>query len=68
MVRTIVKPDKASISFDIPEKYIGKEIEVIAFEKSEEPIIKAAKKKTTTFNAVSLDTRGFKFNREEANE
>jgi len=68
MVRTIVKPDKASISFDIPEKYIGKEIEVIAFEKSEESIKKAAKKKAATFNAVSLDTRGFKFNREEANE
>jgi len=68
MIRTIVRPDKTSISFDIPEKYIGKEIEVIAFEKSETVKEKSSKKKTVSFKAVSIDTRGYKFNREEANE
>lgn len=68
MVRTIVKPDRASISFDIPEKYIGKEIEVIAFEKNEGANENVLKKNPVTFNAVSIDTRGYKFNREEANE
>jgi hypothetical protein len=68
MVRMIVRPDKTSISIDIPEKYIGKEIEVIAFEKHEGAKKKAPKKKTVTFNAVSVDTRGYKFNRNEANE
>lgn len=32
----------------------------------EKPVIKTAKKKE--FKATRLDTRGFKFNREEANE
>ena len=68
MVRTTVRPDKASISFDIPEKYIGKEIEVIAYEKNEGANENVPKGKTVTFNAVSIDTRGYKFNREEANE
>ena len=68
MVRTIVRPDKASISFDIPEKYIGKEIEVIAFEKHETSNEGLPRRKTVTFNAISIDTRGYKFNREEANE
>ena len=68
MVRTIVRPDKASISFDIPEKYIGKQIEVIAFEKHEPSNEVAPRRKTVTFNAISIDTRGYKFNREEANE
>ena len=68
MVRTIVRPDKASISFDIPEKYIGREIEVIAFEKNAGVKEKTEQRKTVTFEAVSIDTRGYKFNREEANE
>ena len=68
MVRTIVRPEKASISFDIPERYIGKEIEVIAFEKNEGATESLPKKKAVTFNAVSIDTRSYKFNREEANE
>lgn len=68
MVRTIVRPDKASISLDIPEGYIGKDIEVIAFEKDASGKEKTTKGKTVTFNAVSIDTRGYKFNREEANE
>lgn len=68
MVRTVIRPDKASISFDIPEQYIGKEIEVIAFEKNAAEETKTVKRKSVTFDAVSIDTRGYKFNREEANE
>ncbi|SDG48038.1 hypothetical protein SAMN04487996_11930 [Dyadobacter soli] len=68
MVRTTVRPDKPSISFDIPEKYIGKEIEVIAFEKDEAANVQRPKREIVTFDAVSIDTRGYKFNRDEANE
>ncbi len=68
MIRTTVRPDKASISFDIPERYIGKEIEIIAFEKNEGSNEKTPKRKAVTFDAVSIDTRGYRFNREEANE
>ena len=71
MIRTIVVPDKQeiSISLFVPENYIGKEVEVIAFSKREvmeEQRGEIAKK--ATFNALSIDTRGFKFNRDEANE
>lgn len=68
MVRTIITPDKPSISFDIPEQYVGKEIEVIAFEKEEGLEIKTSLKKKVSFDALSLDTRGYKFDRDEANE
>ncbi len=71
MIRTIVVPDKQemNISLFVPENYIGKEVEVIAFSKKEvvdEQRIQSAKK--VTFDALSIDTLGFKFNRDEANE
>ncbi|MFD1256409.1 hypothetical protein ACFQ3S_06335 [Mucilaginibacter terrae] len=31
MIRTLVKPDKQSISIILPENFIGKQVEVIAF-------------------------------------
>lgn len=68
MARTIVTPDKQSISFDIPHDYVGKQIEVIAFAKDEGLGSRQTGKKRATFNAITLDTRGFKFNRDEANE
>lgn len=67
MVRTILKPDKALISFEIPERYIGKEIEVIAFEMGEASDEMPPLKKKVSFDAVSIDTRGYHFNRDEAN-
>ena len=70
MIRTIVIPEKnvISVSFSIPENYIGKEMEVIAFTKKEglEKIDRHSKK--VSFTALSIDTRGLKFNRDEANE
>lgn len=71
MIRTIIVPDKQemNISLFVPENYIGKEVEVIAFSKKEvvdEQRIQSAKK--VTFDAFSIDTLGFKFNRDEANE
>lgn len=68
MIRTIVKPNNNKLILAIPDNYIGKQIEVIAFmidEGKEKPL---NKKKEVSFNAVLLDTRGFKFNRDEANE
>lgn len=52
----------------MPKEYIGKEIEVIAFTKAEWLPNKEVQKKQTSFTAVAIDTKGFKFNREEANE
>lgn len=69
MVRTIIIPDKSTInvSLSIPENYIGKEMEIIAFSKEEgiEETYKSEKK--VSFDALSIDTRSFKFNRDEAN-
>jgi hypothetical protein len=68
MIRAIITPDKQTISFDIPKDYLGKQIEVIAFPKDEGLIKRSFPKKKVSFNALSIDTRGYKFNREEANE
>ncbi|MEO6285892.1 MAG: hypothetical protein ABIN80_28985 [Dyadobacter sp.] len=67
MIRTIVTPDKPYISLDIPREYVGKEIEVIAFSKDEgiDEVIEPPKK--VSFDAVNIDTRGYGFNRDEAN-
>ncbi|WP_295648575.1 hypothetical protein [uncultured Mucilaginibacter sp.] len=67
MIRTIVRTDKRVVSFDIPENYVGKELEVIAFSK-DEGLTEVLTKKKATFDAIAIDTIGFKFNRDEANE
>ena len=70
MIRTIVIPEKTevNVSFSVPEKYIGKELEVIAFTTKEGLENKELPTKNATFSALSIDTKGFKFNRDEANE
>lgn len=69
MIRTVVTPHRNILSFNIPDKYIGKRLEVIAFavdEPSDDIIYSGILQKS--FSAVKLNTRGFKFNREVANE
>jgi hypothetical protein len=69
MIRTLIKSNNNVVSFPIPDKYIGKQLEIIAFaveEGSEE--IDFSSKKLKTFSAIKLNTKGFKFNREQANE
>ncbi|MDI3318286.1 hypothetical protein [Pinibacter soli] len=68
MIRTTIRPNQQVISFQIPQDYVGKEIEIIAFAKEEGKQRSDDIQKELTFNAISLDTRGFKFNRDEANE
>lgn len=69
MVRTIITPEEQTISFEIPPNYIGKEIEGIAFAK-DEGIKKQRNReeKKVSFTALTVDTRDYKFNRDEANE
>ncbi len=69
MIRTVVTPEKNLLSITIPDKYIGKKMEVIAFaldETSDELMFDNSKYKS--FDAIKISTKGFKFNREEANE
>jgi len=68
MIRTVITPQQPRISFDIPRDYIGKQIEVIAFAKDEGMQKKQTAPKEVSFDALSIDTRGYKFNRDEANE
>ncbi|MDR3287710.1 MAG: hypothetical protein LBT27_09760 [Prevotellaceae bacterium] len=66
MIRTIFVPQNDSITLPIPKEYIGKALEIIAFPKDEIHEKEYIKKKIT-FNAISIDTREYKFDREEAN-
>ena len=68
MIRTIITPNKQTITFDIPKDYIGKQIEVIAFAKDEEIAKALPKQKKVSFDAIAIDTRDYKFNRDEANK
>lgn len=68
MVRTIIPPPKQRISFEIPKEYVGKQVEVIAFAKGEGVVDEKTGKKQLSFNALSIDTRGFKFDRNGANK
>jgi hypothetical protein len=67
MIRTVLISDNNHLTLSIPKEYIGKELEVTVF-----PIGEISGKsvfsKKVTFNSISIDTRGYQFNREEANE
>jgi hypothetical protein len=67
MVRTLVTPEDQNILIRVPEDYIGKQVEVIAFTLEENGNV-AQIKKQVSFTALKLNTIGYKFNREEANE
>ncbi|HCN82137.1 MAG TPA: hypothetical protein DIT07_00735 [Sphingobacteriaceae bacterium] len=68
MIRTLVTPDKQSISFDIPKDYVGKQIEVIAFAKDEGISKEQSANKKVSFTVLHVDAKDYKFNRDEANE
>jgi hypothetical protein len=67
MVRTLITPEDRNILIRVPEDYIGKQVEVIAFTLEENTPISQLKKQAS-FTALKLNTIGYKFNREEANE
>jgi len=66
MIRTVFTPQNNNLVFPIPIEYIGKELEIIVFP-TDEIFSKPLTPKKVTFNAISIDTRQYKFNREEAN-
>jgi hypothetical protein len=49
MIRTIFVPDSNSITFPIPDKYVGKKLEITIFPLAEPTLIKPAR--NTTGNA-----------------
>jgi len=67
MFRTIIKPQKQKIQLTLPENYIGRKIEVFAF-----PVgtihLDGREGKVKIFSALSISTKWYHFNRDEANE
>lgn len=49
MIRTIVKAKKNYLTISLPNEYVGKQLEVIAFMLEDEPNIPAKEKKTSYF-------------------
>ncbi|MCF2447493.1 hypothetical protein L0657_26295 [Dyadobacter sp. CY345] len=68
MIRTIITPKQQTVSLEIPRDYVGKQIEVIVFAKDEVTFEEGIFGKNVSFDALSIDTRNYKFDREEANE
>ena len=75
MVRTILKPEKNSLTIKLPDNFVGKVIEVIAFEidQVDNEIVIIEKKKRIedidkALNKHRIDLTNFKFNRDEAND
>jgi len=66
MIRTVFTPQNNNFVFPIPTEYIGKQLEIIVFP-TDEIFSKPLPAKKVTFSAISIDTRQYKFNREEAN-
>jgi penicillin-binding protein-related factor A (putative recombinase) len=55
----------------MPEQYIGKftkRIKVILIEQTSEAVDYNERKRTDFLSPISIDTRGWKFDKEEANE
>ncbi len=68
--KVFVANDTADLTIQLPEEYLNKEIEIIAFqlrdiEMERQKKLEAARQ---MFRENAVDLTNFKFNREEANE
>ncbi len=70
MIRTFIIPNQSNykVTLVFPDDYLGEEVEIIAFKKQEGLPEKDSGVKTVSFEALSIDTKNFKFNRNDANE
>lgn len=68
MVRTLITPNKEDISIRVPESYIGRTVEVIAFTLDEGKEQTNPAKKEIPFVVLHVADKNFKFDRDEANE
>lgn len=66
-IREIVVPESNKIELIIPDNFIGKRIEVLAFE-IEDLSVGIKNKSNRTFTVANVKVEDYKFNREEANE
>jgi hypothetical protein len=68
VIRTLITPQKDEISIRLPNNYIGKQVEVIAFTVDESDQQSSINKQNIPFVVLHVEDKNFKFNREEANE
>ncbi|MDF1550024.1 MAG: hypothetical protein P1P88_19520 [Bacteroidales bacterium] len=68
MIRTFIKTKNNKLSLTIPDKYIGRELEVIAFARDEEFEEISVSEKEVNFTVLHTNFKNYKFNRDEANE
>ena len=70
MFTQIITPTEKSIMLDVPREMIGHKLKVTLdrIEGKKKPIFNTVEEVHAAFNAVRIDTRGWKFNRDEANE
>ena len=68
MIRTVIIPDSDTVSISVPKDYIGKVLEIIAFEKGEGLDNGTNKKGKASFTVLHTNVKDYKFNRDEANE
>jgi hypothetical protein len=67
MIRTIITADKNTLVLPLPDNYVGRQLEIIAFA-IDEPVRQTRRDPAeNVFKALEFDTRGFKFDRDEAN-
>jgi hypothetical protein len=67
MIRETIIPEKNEIKISLPDNFIGKQVELIAF--INEEIESAGKDKSKRpFTVINVKVKDYKFNRVEANE
>jgi len=68
MIRTTLVPDSVKVMFPIPQEYVGRELEIIAFPIEKDSTIHTlSPARKVTFTNFGIDATAYKFDREEAN-
>ena len=67
MVREIVEVNNEIYNLHIPKEYLHKKVEILVlpFEENIDSVKRASKNR---LDAISIETKNYRFNREEANE
>ena len=68
MIRTIVTVDRNNLMITLPDDFLGKQIEVIAFIIEEAAQTPKAKPSFTVLNVPEALKTSYRFSRDEANE
>ena len=68
MVKRSFTALQQQILLQLPKSFIGKRVEILAYTEEEVQKEKQQKNPLIDFNTMKVSTKGFRFNRDEANE